>query len=92
VLNPTANQYREVLRRQCEDFGIPSSQQGLVHLLREHDVKRRRELRACHPRDILRILVCIARYLDVPPKLEAELIDRACSSYFVDLQKRSTPF
>jgi predicted ATPase with chaperone activity len=85
VINPTANQYREIFRRQCEHFNIPFDQQGLVHLLKEHYVKQQRELRACHPRDILRIMVGIAKYLDVPPQLDPDLLDRACKSYFVDL-------
>lgn len=85
VLNPSANQYREIFKRQCDLFNIPFDQQGLVHVLREHYVKQQRELRACHPRDILRIMIGIAKYLDVAPSLDPELLDRACSSYFVDL-------
>lgn len=85
VENPTANQYREIFRQQCEHFDIPFDQQSLVYLIREHYVKQNRSLRACHPRDILRILVGLARYLNVPPRLESDLIDRACKSYFVDL-------
>jgi predicted ATPase with chaperone activity len=85
VLNPTANQFRDIFRAQCQVFSIPFDQQGLVHLLREHYVKPQRELRACHPRDILRILLGIAKYLDVAPRLEPDLIDRACRSYFVDV-------
>jgi predicted ATPase with chaperone activity len=85
VVNPTANQFREIFKRQCELFNIPFDQQGLVYLLREHYVKQQRELRACHPRDILRILLGIAKYLNASPSLEPDLIDRACRSYFVDL-------
>ena len=48
-------------------------------------VKPKRELRACHPRDILRTLTGIARYLDKPAVLSTDLIDRACHTYFVEL-------
>jgi hypothetical protein len=85
VVNPTANQFREIFKRQCEYFNIPFDQQGLIYLLREHYVKQQRELRACHPRDILRILLGIAKYLNAKPCLQPDLIDRACQSYFVDL-------
>ncbi len=85
VVNPSANQFREIFKLQCEHFRIPFDQQGLVYLLREHYVKQQRELRACHPRDILRILIGIAKYLDVPPSLDPDLVDRACRTYFVDL-------
>jgi predicted ATPase with chaperone activity len=85
VVNPSANQFREIFKQQCAHFNIQFDQQGLVYLLREHYVKQQRELRACHPRDLLRILVGITKYLNVRPALEPDLIDRACRSYFVDL-------
>ncbi|MDI3341094.1 MAG: ATP-binding protein [Sphaerobacter sp.] len=85
VGNPSPNQFREIFRRQCDELGVPFDQEGLVYLLREYYVKPKRELRACHPRDILRTLVGIARYLDQPPSLSQDLIDRACRTYFVAL-------
>ena len=85
VTNPTVEIYREIFRRQCELLGIPFDQNGLVYLLREYYVKPKRELRSVHPRDILRTLLGIARYHDVPPVLSQQLIDRACQTYFVDI-------
>jgi len=85
VTNPTVEIYREIFRRQCEALGVAFDQNGLVYLLREHYVKPKRELRSVHPRDILRTLVGISRYRDVPPTLTTELIDRACQTYFVEL-------
>lgn len=83
--NPTIDHYREIFRRQCDSLKIPFDQNGLVYLLREYYVKPKRELRSCHPRDILRTLIGIARYLDEPAVLSTELIDRACRTYFVEL-------
>lgn len=85
VTNPTVEIFREIFRRQCESLGVSFDQNGLVYLLREHDVKPKGELRSVHPRDILRTLAGIARYRDVPPALTPELIDRARQTYFVDL-------
>jgi len=85
VTNPTVEIYREIFRRQCEALGVAFDQNGLVYLLREYYVKPKRELRSVHPRDILRTLVGISRYRDVPPTLTTELIDRACQTYFVEL-------
>ncbi|MGA7672235.1 MAG: ATP-binding protein [Nitrolancea sp.] len=84
VGNPSLDQYREIFSRQCDSLGVPFDQAGLVHLLREHYVKPKRELRSCHPRDILRTLLGIARYLGTSPSLSPDLIDRACSTYFVE--------
>lgn len=85
INNPSLDQYREIFRRQCEQLVVPFDQNGLVYLLREYYVKPKRELRACHPRDLLRTLTGIARYLDEPAALTPALIDRACQTYFVDL-------
>jgi len=85
IENPTLDNYREIFRRQCDALEVPFAQNGLVYLLREYYVKPKRELRACHPRDILRTLTGIARYLDQPAILSTNLIDRACRTYFVEL-------
>jgi predicted ATPase with chaperone activity len=85
VTNPSVEAFREIFRRQCEALHVPFEQNGLVYLLREYYVKPKRELRSVHPRDILRTLVGIARYHNIPPTLSPNLLDRACQTYFVDL-------
>jgi predicted ATPase with chaperone activity len=85
VTNPSVEAFREIFRRQCEALKVPFEQNGLVYLLREYYVKPKRELRSVHPRDILRTLVGIARYHNIPPTLTPSLLDRACQTYFVDL-------
>ncbi len=83
--NPTFDEFREIFRRVCEAKQVPFSEEGLRYLLQEHYVKPRRSLRSCHPRDIVDQLLDIARYLNVPPTLSQELLDRACAAYFVEL-------
>jgi hypothetical protein len=85
VTNPSVDIFREIFRMQCDALGVPFDQNGLVYLLREYYVKPKRELRAVHPRDILRTLIGIARYHNIPPVLSPKLLDRACQTYFVDL-------
>jgi predicted ATPase with chaperone activity len=83
--NPSIDHFREIFRRQCHSLNVPFDQNGLVYLLREYYMKPKRELRSCHPRDILRTLIGIARYLDQPAVLSTEMVDRACQTYFVEL-------
>jgi len=83
LANPTVQQFAEIFRRQCEELGVPFDQRGLAYLLRTYYVGKR-ELRACHPRDLLRALIGAARYLGQEPRLTPDLIDRACRSYFID--------
>jgi len=85
VANPTVDIFREIFKRQCDSLGVPFDQNGLVYLLREYYVKPKRELRAVHPRDILRTLIGIARYHNIQPVMSQKLLDRACQTYFVDL-------
>ncbi|MDW8068068.1 MAG: AAA family ATPase [Anaerolineae bacterium] len=85
IKNPTFDEYREIFRRVCQAKGVPYDDRGLAYLLQEHYIKPKRPLRACHPRDLVEQLIDIARYLNVPPTLSPELIDRAASAYFVEL-------
>ncbi|MBN1178462.1 MAG: AAA family ATPase [Anaerolineae bacterium] len=85
VTNPTYEEFREIFRRICTSRNIPYDDRGLAYLLQEHYVARKREMRSCHPRDIVDQLTDIARYLNVQPVLSKDLIDRACEAYFVEL-------
>jgi predicted ATPase with chaperone activity len=85
IKDPTWDEFREIFRRICEDKGVPYSDQGLAYLIQEHYLKPNRPRRGCHPRDLVDQLVDIARYLNVPPVLSKDLIDRACDAYFVEI-------
>ncbi|WJW68447.1 ATP-binding protein [Candidatus Chlorohelix allophototropha] len=85
VRNPTYEEYREILRRQCEELKVSFTDEGAVYLLKEHYVKARRELRNCHPRDLLKQILGISSYLGAPATLTKDLIDQAVASYFVEL-------
>nr|HID13729.1 AAA family ATPase [Anaerolineae bacterium] len=85
IKDPTWDEYREIFRRVCAERGVPYDDRGLAYLIQEHYLKPNRARRACHPRDIVDQLIDIARYLNVPPVLSKDLIDRACSAYFVEI-------
>jgi len=81
----TWDEYREIFKRVCQQRSVPYDDRGLAYLIQEHYLKPNRPKRACHPRDIVDQLIDIARYLNVPPVLSKDLIDRACSALFVEL-------
>lgn len=83
--DPSLEDFGEIFRRACEAKRVPYDEKGLAYLYQEWYVKHDRKLRAVHPRDILDQLLDIARYLNRPPQLNKDLIDRACESYFVKL-------
>lgn len=85
VGDPTEEQFYEIFRRVADERGVPFDQEAFMYLVREYYVKQKRELRAVHPRDIADQIIDIAHYQGVPPALTKELIDQACSSYFVEI-------
>ncbi|MBN1200301.1 MAG: ATP-binding protein [Anaerolineae bacterium] len=85
VGDPTYEQFREIFRQVCEAKRVPYDEKGLAYLLQEWYIKSDRNLRSVHPRDIIEQIIDISRYQNQPPTLSKELLDRASSAYFVDL-------
>lgn len=85
IQDPTFDEYREIFKRVANSRDIAYDEQILTHLLQHYYVKSDRQLRACHPRDIVDHLTDIARFQGIHPQLTRELIDQACEGYFVDL-------
>jgi len=85
VSDPTFDQFREIMRRECARRNVPFHDSGLAYLLHEYYIKPGNPLRACHARDLLDEILDVARYKNVPPTLSPAMIDRACKSYFVPL-------
>lgn len=83
VPNPSPDEYREIFKRVAKAKGVPYSDDGLRYLIQEHYLKVKRDLRACHPRDLCDQLLDESHYRGVPPTMTKELIDRACEAYFV---------
>ncbi|MDX2160140.1 MAG: ATP-binding protein [bacterium] len=85
ITDPTYEQYREIFKRVCNAKGIKYDEQALAYLLKEWYINMERNLRSVHPRDIISQLLDIATYLNKPPLLTKEMIDKAAASYFVKL-------
>jgi predicted ATPase with chaperone activity len=83
VPNPSPDEFREIFKLVCRAKQIPYSDDGLRYLIQEHYMKIRRDLRACHPRDLCDQILDEAKYRSVAPAMSKELIDHACEAYFV---------
>jgi predicted ATPase with chaperone activity len=84
IPDPSFDDYIEILRRVCDDYKVRFEEDAAAHLLERHYKSIGREPRACHPRDIVELLLDITRFYNEEPKLSPEWIDLACASYFVD--------
>jgi predicted ATPase with chaperone activity len=83
--DPTFEEYREIFKQVADTKGIAYDEQVLAYLLQEWYIKRKRKLRASHPRDLCDQLLDIANFLSVEPTMTIDLINRAAESYFVEL-------
>ena len=77
-------QYERIFRRYCEgkdiDYDPDAVRQVYKNFYHAHSIAPR----GCHPRDIIDHLVDIAKYLEIPPTLSQDLVERAGRSYFLD--------
>jgi len=85
VQNPSPQEYREIMRRVCRTKGVAYSDEGLRYLFEQEYARRKLELRAVHPRDIIDQLIDIAKFTRTQPTMSRELLTAACKSYFVEL-------
>lgn len=83
--DPDFDEFREIFKRVAQAKGVPYDEQGLAYLIKTHYVDKHRKLRAVHPRDLVDQLIDIAIYLNLPPTMSKDLLDRACAAYFVEL-------
>jgi hypothetical protein len=84
VPDPTPQQFYEIFLAMCKSLNVPFDQHGFTYLVKKHYMEAGRPFRASQPRDLLRQLMGIARYRNVPPEMTPQLVDAACSTYFVN--------
>jgi predicted ATPase with chaperone activity len=85
VGNPSLEEFQEIFKRACEAKRVPYDDRGFAYLVQEWYTKQDRPFRSVHPRDLLDQMLDICRYMQRPPQMNKELLDRACEAYFVKL-------
>jgi len=88
VPDPTPQQFYEIFLGQCRMMSVPFDQDGFTYLVNKHYVEAKRPFRASQPRDLLRQLLGIAKYRNMAPELIPQLLDAACSTYFVNIKPK----
>ncbi len=81
--HPSESQYREIFRNACNTYQFDFSEEIYQHLLKDYYHKQGRQLTACHPRDLLEIILDYACYSGSSPQLTKESLANAWDSYFV---------
>ena len=83
VPRPTIDGFFEILKRECQRNDVAYDEAAAHHLLDEHFKKPGREVRGCHPRDIVEAIADAARYQGAERALTPSTIEYACANYFV---------
>lgn len=83
VGSPDEKLYYQIFVQVCKQYGVPFDRETFVHLLQTWYRQNGRRLQAVHPRDLIRTLLALCEYEGTPPKMTPELMDAACSMYFV---------
>ena len=90
--SPTVQDYIKIFQNNCKELGATAEPALVEHLLYEYYRPRKIALRGCHPRDLIKQALSLASYLNRPPHLTKDLMEAACSSYFVDDREDSAVY
>src|SRR5437762_9449841 len=82
--NPVPEDFHTIFQHECERAGIDYSHAAVTHLLDRWLTQHGRELRGCHPRDLVEAIVDVAAYMDAQPRLTPDTVDEACATYFLE--------
>ena len=82
--NPTSDEYCKIFELNCRKRGLPFDPVMVEYLERGYYKPRKLQMRACHPRDLVEQVVDICRYQKRELVITRELLDMACSSYFLE--------
>jgi hypothetical protein len=82
--NPTMEEYSQIFEFNCRKRGLTFDQVMVEYLHRKYYQPRKIQMRACHPRDLIEQVVDMCRYNDRPTVITRELLDAACSNYFLE--------
>ncbi len=83
IPGPTREMFVEILRRECERNDVAFDEDGLQHFVSEYFIKPNREMRGCHPRDLIEAIADAADYQRIPRRLTPDSLRQAAISYFV---------
>ena len=84
IVDPTTDEFTRIFDLNCRRRNLRFHQVMVAYLQRRHYGPTGRPLRSCHPRDLLDQVTALCRYRGIEPAITRELLDAACSSYFVD--------
>jgi predicted ATPase with chaperone activity len=83
IPNPTEDEFRAIFDRVGREYGLYIEGPVVDHLLTRWYRSVNRELRGCHPRDLVEAVVDAAGYEGSRAAFTHETLDEACRTYFL---------
>ena len=80
--DPSIQEFMDLFKRACEGTDVPWRPDLIEKLIVKHYHNVGRPLRRCHPRDLLKQVVCLCAYRGERVELRTEFLDLACTNYF----------
>jgi predicted ATPase with chaperone activity len=87
IKSPTRDAYSEIMRLNCEEFGMTFEPEAVDLLFSEYYDAMGFPPRGCHPRDLIKQITSVATFAGIQPTLEPELLHRAARSYFLVMEE-----
>lgn len=84
VGGPTEKLFYKIFTTMCQSMRIPFDKNAFLYLLQKWYREPQRTMQNVHPRDILKIITSLCDYEGIEPAMTIELLNEACSGYFVD--------
>src|SRR5262249_29560995 len=81
-------QFRRIWELVCRSKRVEFDTRGIDYLIQKWYRPTNRPFRMCHPRDILDQMMSIAKYNMERVNFSPDLIDAACQTYFISMEKR----
>jgi DNA-binding PadR family transcriptional regulator len=82
VQNPSENQFRKLLKELACQWQVKYQDDAVDYLIQKYYKDCHREMRYCHPGDILHQVCTFCNVLDLPPEITKDAIDAAAKNYF----------
>jgi len=81
--NPSEEEYRKLFKMECKNMDLSFNPSVLDQFIRMQYHDTEREMRRCHPRDILQIIEDHGRFNGEVPELNIDVLNDAADSYAV---------
>ena len=88
IRDPEEHQWREIWEIVCKAKKVKLDHRGLDYMVSKWYQPENRPFRMVHPRDILNLMINIAKYNMETVAFTPDLIDAACQAYFISQEEK----